>query len=556
MNKEAEYKKIFIQESDELLQQMNQSLLELENNNKSENALNAIFRSAHTLKSMSASMGYKKISELAHKMEDVLAQVRSEELEVSEDLINLLFRSFDALESMVEAVQGGKHKAHNADPLISELNSKLKKEFKVEDEKVNDELYLNKFEKRTLARVVKDKYSCFHVKVWLESSCALKSVRAFMVIRNLHKVGEVIKSFPDVNAINEESFGDQFGLVFITKEGRDAVVNKAYEILEVKSVVVDKIDVDKSWEAEKELGSDDEPETYLETAEHIRKIRSIRIDVERLDKLMNLVEELAITKLKLYDLSGRLNDVDLKGVIEEISRLTDELQEEVMQSRLVPVGQVFDRFPRMVRDLAKNENKSIKFTVLGSDIELDRVALDEIAEPMIHLLRNAVDHGIEASEAREKTGKPSQGSITLTTKREKDRVVIEVRDDGGGIDVSKIKAAVAAGGSVSTEKLETMSDEEVILLAAKPGISTKTKVTEVSGRGVGLDVVKEKTEEIGGNIRFKTKLGVGTSISISLPQAAALVKALLVNSKDIDSAIPLSSIIEIDFPKTSFSLNL
>lgn len=464
MSRQAEYKKIYIQESGELLQQMNNNLLILEKDPANEAALNAIFRSAHTLKSMSASMGHTKSSDLAHKMEDVLSQIRNNTISVSENIVNLLFQSFDNLEKMVEFVQSDKEFTRDISGLLSALDNIMVKKQEFKEEKVSDDLSLNKFEKRVLARSTKGGFTAYLVKVTLDKACVLKSVRAFMVFRNLHNIGEVIKSIPDSRSLEEEKFEQGFSCIFITQEKKAIVKKNVLEILDVESVAVENVQVDLDWDKESPeekaaAAAYREEELQAVGEEHLRKIQSVRVDITRLDKLMNLVEELAVNKLRLTEIGVKTGNRDLAGVIEDLNHLTDDLQDEVMQARLVPVGQVFDRFPRMVRDLAKKEGKSIRFDVMGADIELDRTVLDEIGDSLIHLIRNSIDHGIETPQERKLNGKPEEAQLILAAKREKSHVFIEVADDGRGMDIEKIKKAAIEKGIISEEELLGMSQE-------------------------------------------------------------------------------------------------
>ncbi len=547
MDKNNEYKKIYIQESDELLQQLNSNLLCLEKEPENKKALEAIFRSAHTLKSMSASMGYYSIADLAHKMEDVLDQLRNKTIAVTVEVVNLLFRSFDGLERMVNAVQEDKQIKINLPALLNLLDKQLVKAPSIVEERVAEGISLNEFEKKTMARVKKDGYSSYLIKVILAANCVLKSVRAFMIFRNLHTIGEVIKSYPDSSKLEEERFDRRFECIFITRAGPRQVKEKVQEILDVEKVTVTAIEIDEAW-SRIEVEQAAEEEEALEAAAAgtgLRKIQSVRVDINRLDKLMNLVEELAISKLRLSEVGLKLPDPDLKTVIEELGRLTDDLQNEVMQARLVPVSHIFDRFPRLVRDLAKNEGKEVKFDVIGGDIELDRTVLDEIGDPLIHLLRNAIDHGLEPTAQRQKSGKSAEGRIMLIARREKSHVFIEVEDDGKGMDLEMIKKTARDRGLVSEADISSMSKEEIFLLTAHPGFSTKKEVTEVSGRGVGLDVVRERAESLGGGIAIESTAGKGTKISMRLPVTTAVVKALLEKLSARTFALPISSVTEI-----------
>ncbi len=548
MEQNRQYRKIYIEESDELLQEMNKALLTLEKDSQDSNALNAIFRAAHTLKSMSASMGYLPISDLAHKMEDLLDRLRKREIDVSDNTVDVLFKSFDLLERMVRLVAEDKKRECDISPTIAALDKIIGDTVirPIKEDKVSKDLSLNVFIKKALVRTKKEGYKAFHIKVKLEKACVLKSVRVFMVFRNLHSIGEVIKSIPDSQAIEEERFDQTFGCVFVTKEGEGNIKKRVLEVLEIKEVKIKEIQIDSSWEKEIPLDDiQDIKEEQTNTSGHMRKIQSVRIDVSRLNKLMNLVEELAVGKLRLFEVASRFPDPELKNILEQFNRLTDDLQTEVMQARLVPVAHIFDRFPRLVRDLAKKQQKQIRFEVIGGNIELDRTILDEIGDPLIHILRNAIDHGIESLSERRKNGKPEEGSIVLSARREKSHVFIDVSDDGQGMDVKEIRDAAIRKKIITKEEAESMRDEEIFLLAAHPGFTTNKEVTEISGRGVGLDVARDKAIDLGGGLLIKSDIGKGTRVSMRLPVTTAVIQALLVLIRDKVFAIPISSIVEI-----------
>jgi len=556
MASHEEYRKIYIEESDELLQQLNQNLLVLEKEPANSAALNAVFRATHTLKSMAASMEYYPIADLSHKMEDVLGQIRSGHIDISENIIDLLFKSSDALNSMANSVRKGKSVKNDVQPFLDELDKVMIKPAKVKEDKIKGgDISINLFEKKALARAKKEGYKCYHIKIILDENCVLKSVRAFMVFRNLHAIGEVIKSIPESRILEEERFGRDFDCIFITKEKKKIVEKHVMEILDIEKVIINELQVDESWDRDTALSETpertekiDEPASTF--GEDIRKIQSVRVDIAQLDKLMNLTEELTINKLRLIEVNSRLSDPGLKSVTEHLNRLTDDLQTEVMQARLVPVSQVFDRFPRLIRDLARKENKQVSFSVVGGDIEIDRTVLDEIGDPLIHILKNAIDHGIETPPERGKNNKPPEASVILTARKEKNHVFIEIEDDGKGMNVDDIKHTALKQGIVTGESLKNMSLKDILLLTAHPGFSTQKEVTEISGRGVGLDVAKNKAESLGGSILIESQPDKGTKIIMRLPVTTTVLKALLVRITNKAFAIPVSSIVEITVVKS------
>ncbi|HQH80384.1 MAG TPA: chemotaxis protein CheA, partial [bacterium] len=348
-----------------------------------------------------------------------------------------------------------------------------------------------------------------------------------------------------------------FGCVFITREPPNSVKERVADILEIAEVEVYEIPVEDDWygydDSSSQFSVEDARKKTGQQAEQIKRISSVRIDVQRLDRLMNLVEELAIAKLRIGEIADRLGEADLKASIDPLNRLVDDLQNEIMQARLVPVAQIFDRFPRVVRDLAMKESKKIRFEMIGGDIELDRAVLDEIADPLIHLIRNAVDHGIAKPEERKRNKKAEEGRVMLSAVREKNYVVISVSDDGEGVDISAVKMGAIERGLATEAQLSQMSDDEILMIIAMPGFSTARSVSEISGRGVGMDVVKNKAEMLGGTILIESKAHLGTKISMKIPITTAVVKSLIVGVEERFFAFPISSVVEIA-PVTSLNI--
>lgn len=435
----SKYMDAYIAETEEHLQNLNDSLLVLEKKPTDKEAINQIFRSAHTLKSSSATMSFQKISELAHAMEDVLGRIKNKEIRASGKIVDTLFKCFDKLEVMIgKATKSGKEKG-NIKPLLKELKA------------------IMKIKKQNIEEEAEDK--------------------------------------------SEDG-------------GEEEIFEGAIEGSEL---------------AEK-------PHT-------LKTVKSVRVSMERLDKLMNLVGELLINKMRLQQIRQEKDIKELNETINHLDRLTTDLQFEVMQSRLVPVEQIFNRFPRMVRDLAKKEDKDVNFIVEGNEIELDRTVIDEIGEPLVHLLRNSVDHGVELPAERKAAGKKAQGTIRLTARRERNAAIIEVEDDGRGFDVEEIKKAAVKKGIMSSNDIDMLSPNKVMQIAFDPRFSTAKKVTEVSGRGVGLDVVKNKIEALNGNIGLETVTGKGTKFSLELPLTLAIIQCFLVRVEDDHYVIPLANVL-------------
>lgn len=523
-----EYKEMFISESREHLAALNQAILELERSPENTEVINEIFRSAHTLKGMSATMGYENISELSHKMEGVLDKFRQGSIPITPDFVDILFDCLDLLETMVEAVAENETKEIDASQVMAELDSVLKTE---RAENSTDES-MSQEELNILSASTRNGLSAFKIDIELHPECTLKSVRAFMVFKGLGEIGEIFKCFPDAERIEDGDFDFSFSVYLLTKENEKTIEKILQKISEIKKVNVAPV------QAKKEEGGG------TVTKRKIKSVQSIRVPIERLDFLMNLVGELVIAKSRLFQIGSKYAVKELDEALSSLGRLSNELQYAVTQMRMVEVSFVFDRFPRMVRDLAKNEGKLVDLVVEGKEIELDRTVLDEIGDPLVHLLRNCTDHGIETPDERRKLGKPERGTIRLTAKREKNHVEISVEDDGRGIDPEKIRKVAVEKGIRSEAEVRKMDDYEAMMLIFAPGFSSAEKVTDVSGRGVGMDVVRSKITALGGTVEIKSKIGVSTKVTLRLPLTLAIIQTLLVSANRETYAIPLNNVVE------------
>ncbi|MFH1777659.1 MAG: chemotaxis protein CheA [Candidatus Omnitrophota bacterium] len=543
-----QYKEIFINESEEHLQLLNTAILELERSPDDRPVLNNIFRYIHTLKGMSATMGFNKLTRLTHRMEDMLDFFRRGEMKVTSLVIDILLRCLDLLEELLEEIKQSQDKKTDIEGMLGELDSFLpgtdNLDTKVKGYSLDtEELVFNDIERDILLTGERSGFNIFKIIVHLISGCELKSVRAFMVCRKTEEIGDIIKAVPSIQYLEEGRFGNSFMIVVLTRNDREKVKKAIMAIAEIEKVDIEKIEitmVTESTNIEKDRGA---PVREL-TGSVIRKIKSIRVSTERLDKLMNLVGELVISKIRLIEIANVYKIADLAEVLLGIDRLTQELQDLVLQSRLVPISYVFDRFPRMVRDLAKSKGKKVELSICGADIELDRTVLDEIADPMVHILRNAIDHGIEMPEEREKSHKNPVGTILLKALRERTHVSVEISDDGSGMDIGKIKEIAVQKGFITHEAAALVSNEEVLNIITLPGFTATDKVTDISGRGVGMDVVKNKIETLGGSIDFNTTLGKGTSFVLKLPMTIAIIQAMLIDINSEIYAIPLGNIRE------------
>ena len=559
-NNLSEYKEIFVNESRENLQTLNQSLLDLEKDPKNTDLLNNIFRSAHSLKGSSATMGYVNISELAHKMENVLDMMRNGQIVVTSDILDAIFDCFDVLETLVGEIEEGNESGIDVTPLVKKLNGistdevevvvETKKEQEKEQEKETHELKLSEDEIKKVHDATDEGLDIVRVNITLDEECGTKSIRGMMILNTLNEHGTTLATFPDAKKLEHGEFGDGFDVIIGTGQDTDVIKTIIEKMNEVSEVDISLFSVEQvQQQVQEPKGEGDKKEVKgvkVETSV-TRNVQSVRINIERLDSLMNLVGELVINKIRLLDIKTThgLKDKDLDESVSTIDRLTTDLRDEIMLIRMLPVEHVFNRFPRMVRDLSKNRGKEIDFVMSGGEIELDRTILDEIGELIVHLLRNCVDHAIELPEERERAGKNRRGTVELSARREKDHVIIEVDDDGAGIDAQKLKSKVLEKGLIPEAELDKLTEEELQELLFLPGISTSKEITDISGRGVGMDAVKTKIESLGGIVRLNSTLGGGTNIKLQLPLTMAIIQAMLVTVEAQTYAIPITNISEI-----------
>ncbi|NLX76808.1 MAG: chemotaxis protein CheA [Clostridiaceae bacterium] len=567
MNK---YLNIFVEESREHLQALNTSLLELEKDPGNTPILNEIFRVAHTLKGMAGTMGFTHMSDLTHNMEDVLDGLRNGRIKVYPEVVDILFKCLDALESYVDNVSrtGSEGDEDNRDIInfLSAISDKSKAAQETQPgiipqagkEKKDDlHLELNIYDRNVLEKAFEESLNVFEIYIELDRKCLLKAARAFIIFQILEKHSDIIKSAPPVNDIEDERFDYYFTVMVISKKDAEFFITELNSVSEVRTVKVTRVTPKHLERIKVSPGSDEKHhvdrdgrmnqgimDSSQKTAEKRITSKTVRVDIERLDVLMNLVSELIIIKTRL---DGIISDRDREcaQTLENLERVTTSLHDSVMKVRMVPVESVFNRFPRMVRDISKELNKDIALHMSGEETELDRTVIDEIGEPLIHIIRNSADHGIEKSEERVKKGKSTTGNIWLRAYQDGNNVVIEVDDDGTGIDIDKVRKKVLEKGLESEETISTLSDEEIIQFLFQPNFSTSDKVTDLSGRGVGLDVVKTKIESLGGTFELISKLGQGSKTIIRLPLTLAIIQALLVMVGDEKYAIPLNTIREI-----------
>ncbi|MGF7057145.1 chemotaxis protein CheW [Brassicibacter mesophilus] len=570
-----QYLDMFIEESKENLQYMNENLLNLEKNAEDKNLLNEIFRVAHTLKGMSGTMGFSKIASLTHEMENLLQAIRNDEIKVSSNIIDILFRCFDTLDEYIANIgEIGKEGNLDSTDLVELLNNTINNK-QGSDVNLNSELgseksyQFDEYVRKALYNAKTKGLNIFNIDVKLSKECMLKSARAFIVFNTLESHSEIIQSNPPAEDIEDEKFDSLFSLTIVSNKEIEEIKQQLISISEVEDVQINEIHLDQNTTMEEIAVASEQPVTNSvklsedstnesdekkgksnnfinhEKKKQSSKIgKTVRVDIDRLDNLMNLVSELIIIKTRLEDSDSTSKD-NMNEAIEYLERITTSLHDAVMKVRMVPIERVFNRFPRMVRDLSRELGKEIDLQMSGEETEVDRTIIDEIGDPLIHLIRNSIDHGIESPEIRKNSGKNETGVLKLKAYPDGNTVVIELDDDGAGINIDKVKKKAVERGLLTSSESEGISEDEAVGLLFRPGFSTADTISDVSGRGVGLDVVKTKIESINGVVEVETKKGVGTKFIIRLPLTLAIIQALLINLSTEIYAIPLSSIREI-----------
>ncbi|SLJ97636.1 MULTISPECIES: chemotaxis protein CheA [unclassified Paenibacillus] len=578
-----QYLSMFIDESNDHLQSLNENMLQLEGSPEDLGIVQVIFRSAHTLKGMAATMGFEDLASLTHKMENVLDLVRNEKLKMQDFIFDTLFKSLDALETMVQDItEGGEGKA-DVSSIVASLQAIESGEWtggtapvaavnRSPSTATPSAVELDEFQYSVLDQSIAEGHRVLYVEVLVSEQSQLKGVRAYMVFDLLERSGEVVKSFPTVQDIEQEKFERSFSLYYITTKEAQELEKGIMSISEIESAKVIQLDQETLQQmtnqaaataeveaapvpapveasSEPSSSSKEEPKKPVATKTVAPKqaatpSRTIRVDIERLDVLMNLFSELLIDRSRLEQLASETGNNDLSDTVAHLSRVSTDLQNIVLKLRMVPVDTVFNRFPRMIRDLAKTLDKKIDLVITGAETELDRTVIDEIGDPLVHLLRNAVDHGVESIAERVAAGKPELGTVNLRAFHSGNHVFIEIEDDGKGIYRDNLLRTAVKRGVVTEEQGAKMSDDEVNQLLFAPGFSTADKISDISGRGVGLDVVKSKITSLGGNVTIHSTPGKGTNFSVQLPLTLSIIAAMLVRLGSEKYAVPLSSIVE------------
>ena len=587
----SQYLEIFLDESREHIQNLNTQIMDLEQNPESENTINEIFRAAHSLKGMAGTMGYKRMQTLTHDMENVFSEVRNGNIKVKANMIDILFQCLDALEEYVDNIQNTADEGTNDNaPLIKMLNDVLNEgkgetapavaeapketpaapaaESGSSAEKWR-EIKLDSSQLTVLKEALAQGKKVYGLTVKVQETCILKAARAFLVFKAIEELGEIMVSCPPVQDIEDEKFDFDFSLICITECSLDKLLAAVLNVSEIESAK------GAAWDPNTAVAEEEEPEEPKKEEVKTEKAavapvakaeaapakntekkavskpvvnRTVRVDIEKLDSLMNLVSELIIAKNSLVSATSSIGNVgnEFNEQVEYLESVTTNLHESVMKVRMVPIESVVTKFPRMIRDLSKKLDKKMELYMSGEETELDRTVVDEIGDPLMHLLRNSADHGLESAEVRKERGKSEVGSIFLDAYQDGNNVVIEVRDDGNGIDTEAVKRKAVEKGIVTQEQAASMTEKEAIDLLFHAGFSTSEKVSDVSGRGVGLDVVKSKIEALSGEVEVKNKLGEGSTWIIRLPLTLAIIQALMVTVGGEKYAISLGSIQTIE----------
>jgi two-component system, chemotaxis family, sensor kinase CheA len=553
------YITMFIEESKEHLQTINDELLKLEIEPENITYINEIFRSAHTIKGMAGSMGFDDLATLTHQMENVLDLLRQSKLTITPEIMDIIFQCVDIIEKMVDDIEAGGTGKADVKDIVAKLTHAQNPDQSppsvlaaLNEVAVAIDMPIEDYHWSVINEAKKMGTNFYQVTVVLDENCVMKFVRAFMVLQLVEELGEMISIQPSIQEIEEDKIDNHFTLLVLSNFEAKYIEDKLLNVSEVKEIIIS--DKTKDNQAEKsetvkveaEVPVKPSPETSDATATQKRsRTKSIRVDIDKLDGLMNLFSELIIDRGRLEQIARKTSSTDLTETVEHMTRISTDLQGIILNMRMVPVEQVFNRFPRMVRDLAKDLNKKIQLIIEGAETELDRTVIDEIGDPLVHLLRNALDHGLESTEDRLASGKPEEGKLLLRAYHSGNHVFIEVADDGKGINREKVLNKAIEREVVSKDEAEILTDQEVYALLFSSGFSTADKISDISGRGVGLDVVKTKIESLGGVISIDSSPGKGSTFLIQLPMTLSIMYCMLIKLEEETYAIPFSSIVEI-----------
>ncbi|HDP70459.1 MAG TPA: chemotaxis protein CheA [Actinobacteria bacterium] len=550
--------KLFLQEAEELMQALDEDIVILEKEGSNKELLQEIFRAAHTLKGSSGMLGHVRMTNLTHAMESLFDKLRKNELKVTAELIDLLLESLDVLRVLSDELITKKESDIDIDSLVNKLRIFIKEEKEEAPSSLEtDDFTPTSEDINKIAEAEVKGFGVYDINLSISKECPMPAVRLFQVIEELKEVGELIKSTPSIKELEEGKESFKLQAILGTQEDEDRIKNILKSVSEISDCSVERHSLEEARDADRreaDLGI----EARGKSPEELKRMqaavaKTVRVNIERLDNLMNLVGELVINKTRLGRIGHELQENyelgdisgDLNTTTALIGQITNGLQEEITKARMLPIEQVFNKFPRMVRDLARKAGKQVDFYMNGKETELDRSVIEEIGDPLIHILRNAVDHGIETAEERKKAKKPTAGKIILSARQEESYIVIETEDDGRGIDAAKLKAKGIEKGLIGEQEAERMEEKEAFKLMFMSGLSTSKSVTDVSGRGVGMDVVSNNVKKANGSVDIESEVGKGTKVIIKIPMTLAIVDALLVSLKERTYAIPLNMVNEV-----------
>ncbi len=565
MDDNSQYLDIFFEETDETLVQLNDLVLTFEQNPEDMVVLNEIFRAAHTLKGMAGTMGFNAMTEVTHKLENVFTELKDETIRADGYVIDFVFKSLDALADIVEDLRKDEETTQDfielfqmSEEIVDRANNQEESTSSQQTEHSENEMVFDESDWTVIETALMSDYNVFNLSIFIDENSFMVNARAFLVISKLEEIGELVKTNPTIDILETEEYGHTFSCVLITEVGEEEVNKAISNLTEIEQVIIKEVELrdnegevsqtDQKKESEEAILTEDIKKAESAKQDSLnastRKLatqkinQSIRVDIDKLDTFMNLVSELVIYRTQLEEIGRQTGNKNLEETLSHVSRITNELQSLVLNIRMQPLHTVTSRFSRVVRDLSNDSGKPMKLVIEGEDTELDRTIVSELSEPLIHLIRNSADHGIEDPETRKSLGKDETGTISITAYQEGNRVFITVSDDGKGLDVESIKKSVQKKG-LDTQGL---SDEEIQALIFDPGFSTSETVTKVSGRGVGMDVVRTKIQELGGSIDIKSVPNEGTALRLSLPLTLSIIPALLVKVEGHEFAVPLSVI--------------
>lgn len=581
----SQYLEIFIDETAEHIQSLSDCIMDLEKEPENKDTINEIFRAAHSLKGMAGTMGFKRMQHLTHDMENVFQEVRSDKVKVTSEMIDVLFQCLSAIEGYLENIKSTSDEGTDENEttivalnaLLNETESEIKVD-EVKEEVVIDTVHSKKYmemeftdqDKDAVKTAEESGMNVYGITVFVQKECLLKAARAFLVFKAVEEIGQIIIYNPSSQDIEDEKFDLDFSFFLATDADLDKVLAAVRNVSEVDDVIGDLVKYDViAGEMEKiEEAAAQSPTLEVPKQVPVKKemkqqqvgkgktvskpvtSRTVRVDIEKLDALMNQVSELIIAKNSLVSISntegGSFQNQTFHEQIEYLERITTNLHESVMKVRMVPIESVVAKFPRMIRELSSALDKKMELTMSGEDTELDRTVVDQIGDPLQHLLRNSADHGLESAEIRKERGKPAIGQIILNAFQEGNNVIIEVSDDGNGIDTERVKEKAVERGLVTPEQAEKLSQKEIIDFLFMPSFSMAQKITDVSGRGVGLDVVKSNIEALGGDVEVRSKISEGSKFIVRLPLTLAIIQALMVEIREEKYAIALGSIQNIE----------